>query len=230
MKEAARKRGVSSDSGRPRLAPFHSLLVPIHLTPRSDRVLGRLSRLPLADDARVTILHVVPAGLSPREQRDAERDAEKALASEVLHLRESLPKNVRIHPLVRVGSAATEIGACATERKAELIVMGRGGGRALRDAFLGSTAERILRQTGVPVLVVRLAARATYRRPALALDLDQAADEIVRLALRVLPPPRPRVEVIHAYDIPYRSRSTRAFPKTTRTRRTKSSASRPTRP
>jgi nucleotide-binding universal stress UspA family protein len=183
---------------------FHSLLVAIDLTPSSDRVLGRVSRLPLADDAEVTILHVVPGSLTATQQRDAERDADAALASEALHLRKSLPQHVRIHRLVKRGGAAEEIGACATKLDAELIVMGRGSGRALRDAFLGSTAERVVRQARIPVLVVRLAARATYKRPALALDLDQAAHEVVRLLLRVLPAPRPRVAIIHAYEIPYR--------------------------
>ena len=186
-------------------ARFRTLLVPIDLTPISDRILGRLSLLPLADDAEVMLLHVVPGSLTPRQRRDAEHDAHKVLASEALHLRKSLAKNVRIHPVVKLGSAAEEIGACATELKAELIVMGRGGSRALRDVFLGSTAERVIRQARLPVLVVRLPPRATHKRPALALDLDQAAHEIVRLLLRVLPPPRPRVALIHAYDIPYRS-------------------------
>ena len=41
-------------------------------------------------------------------------------------------------------------------------------------------------------------------RPALALHLDQAAHEVVRRMLLVLPTPVPRVEVIHAFDDPYR--------------------------
>jgi nucleotide-binding universal stress UspA family protein len=97
------------------------------------------------------------------------------------------------------------IAACASEVQAELIVMGRGGARVLRDAFLGSTAERVVRQAQLPVLVVRLAARASYLRPLLALDLDEAAHEAVRLMLRLLPPPRPRADVIHAFDAPYQS-------------------------
>lgn len=179
------------------------LLVPIDLTPGSDRVLGRISLLPLADDSRVTLLHVVPGSLPPREQRNAARDASKALAEEVRHLRKSLPKNVSIEPEVRLGAAAKEIGACATKVKAELIVMGRGGGRVLRDAFLGSTAERVIRQARLPVLVVRLPPRTTYRRPALALDLDLAAHGIIRLMFLVLSSPRRRVAVIHAFHIPY---------------------------
>ena len=184
-------------------ARFRSLLVPIDLTPSSDRVLGRLSLLPLADHARVTILHVISAGLPPAVERRAKRDADKALGEEVRHLRKSLPRNVTVQPLVKLGSVAKEISACAAKVKAELIVMGRGGGRALRDVFLGSTAERVIRRGQRPVLVVRLPPRAAYRRPVLALERDQAAHEIVRLMLLVLPPPRPRVTIIHAYDFPY---------------------------
>jgi nucleotide-binding universal stress UspA family protein len=192
-----------SDSSLPPAGGLRSLLVAVDLTATSDRVLGRIALLPLADDARVTLLHVVPGSLATAEQRRATADAAKALAGEVRHLRLQLNRKARIEPLVRVGAAAKQIAARATEQRAELIVMGRGGGRALRDAFLGSTAERVVRQAQRPVLVVRLAARAVYSRPALALDLDQAAHEVVRLMLLVLPPPRPRVEVIHAFDIPY---------------------------
>jgi nucleotide-binding universal stress UspA family protein len=183
-------------------AALHSLLVPIDLTAGSDRILGRLSLLPLAVDARVTLLHVVPPGLPPREQRRAERDAHSVLTAEVRHLRKQIHKRVEIAPVVMVGAAAKQIAACATD--AELIVMGRGRGRALRDIFLGSTAERVIRHAQRPVLAVRTPAREAYRRPALALDLDQAAHDVVRLMLVVLPPPRPGVEVIHAFENPYR--------------------------
>ena len=179
------------------------MLVPIDLRPGSDRVLGRLALLPLADAARVRLLHVVPGRLPSREQRIARRDAATALAGEARHLRKALPVSARITTLVKLGAAAREIVACATRVKADLVVMGRNDARTLRDAFLGSTAERVIRQARHPVLVARLPPRAAYRRPALALDLDQAAHEVVRLMLQVFPPPRPRAAVIHAIDVPY---------------------------
>lgn len=187
--------------------PFRSLVVPIDLTPSSDRVVGRLVLLPLAEDARITLLHVVPGGLS-HEQRIAERDARKAIAEEARHLRALMdgrlvPKRFAIEPLVRCGAAATEIASCAFESNAELIVMGRGGTSPFRDAFLGSTAERVIRQARLPVLVVRLPARREYSRPALALDLDSAAQQVVGFLLRILPAPRAPVEVIHAFNAPY---------------------------
>ena len=185
------------------MARFRSVLVPVDLSPFSDRVLGRVARLPIATDARLTLLHAVPGGLPSRDQRRAERDAKKVLADEARHLARSLPRTVRIDPVVAIGAPHTEIAARARSVKAELIVMGRGGGRVLRDIALGSTAERVIRQAQLPVLVVRLAPRAAYRRPALALDLDDAAHDVVDLMLRVVPPPRPPATVIHAFELPY---------------------------
>jgi nucleotide-binding universal stress UspA family protein len=195
---------MAPDSPGVAAAPrFRHVLVPVDLTPASDRVVGRLAFLPLAEDARVTLVHVVPDSLSVRDQRTAARGAKKALAEETEHLRDSMA--VRIDALVRVGVANQQISACAKTVRADLIVMGRGSGRVLRDAFLGSTAERVIRKAKLPVLVVRLRPRAAYRRPAIALDFDQAAPRVLGAALRILEPPRPRVTIIHAYDYPYRS-------------------------
>lgn len=60
--------------------------------------------------------------LPASEQRRAVRDAGRALADEERHLRKSLPGNVRVEPLVKVGGAANGIGACATRAKSDLIV------------------------------------------------------------------------------------------------------------
>lgn len=186
-----------------RAMPLRSVLACVDLTPGADRVIARLALLPIADDVQVMLLHVVPGGMSFQEERSAQRDAKKALASEAQHLRASLPREATIEVSVQTGSAAKEIARCARAVKAELIVMGRGGGRAVRDALLGSTAERVLRQSKLPVLVVRLRARRRYCRPALALDFDGAARGAVRMFARVVPAPRPRVTVVHAFHAPY---------------------------
>lgn len=115
MMETPKKRTSLRDSRAPGSRGFHSLLVPIDLTPSADRVLGRLALLPLAGDAQVTLLHIVPGGLPPDEQRRAERDARKALVEEARHLRQQVSREVRIESWVKVGAAAKEIAASATE-------------------------------------------------------------------------------------------------------------------
>ncbi len=200
-------------SERPRPAPartptrtrdgLQSVLVPTDLSAASDRVLGRLSKLPVAQGGLVTLLHVVPGGLSPRQRRDVEHDAKESLVTEARHLATALPPSVRVRSAVKAGPAATVIAEFAAAQAAELIVMGRGSGRTWRDTFLGSTAERVMRTARLPVLAVRLAPRGPYHQPAMAIDLDEAAPRVVDWLLRLVPPPRPRLEVLHAFRAPF---------------------------
>ncbi len=204
MNDLAGKGSVRDKTARRAPDPVRSVLVPVDLSPNSDRVLARIAMLPLATDATITVLHVVPAGLPVRDQQSAAREAKKVLAGEVSHLARSLPRSVRLVPDVVAGAAEKEIAERASAVRAELIVMGRGGRRRFREAFLGSTAERVIRRARVPVLVVRLPPRSVYNRPALALDLDDAAPAVLGMLLRIVQRPRPEVMIIHAFVDPYR--------------------------
>lgn len=165
--------------------------------------MDRVALLPLAAGPRLTLLHVVPPDLSRLVAQAACADAHKALAGEARKLRRKLPKRAAVRIEVRAGKPAEVIGRLAKATGAELIVMGRGGARGLHDQVLGSTAERTVRRSRFPVLVVRRAAQARYHRPLLAIGLDDAARRVVATALRVVPGPRPVMSVVHAYDIPF---------------------------
>jgi nucleotide-binding universal stress UspA family protein len=186
-----------------RALPLKSVLVPIDLSPLSDRVVRRAVSLPITAGGTITLLHVVPKRLPMRARRQAEKAARTTLANEALRASKILRSKVSIEHAVGVGAAAAEIAAYAVRLKADLVVMGRGAARPLRDSFLGSTAERVIRQARMPVLAVRSPARAPYRRPTLGLDLDDAAEPVLAMLLRVIPPPRPRITIVHAHDSPY---------------------------
>jgi nucleotide-binding universal stress UspA family protein len=55
--------------------------------------------------------------------------------------------------LHRLGQAASEIVAAAEETQADLIVLGRYRHTALLEGLLGSTVDRVLRGTQLPVLM-----------------------------------------------------------------------------
>jgi nucleotide-binding universal stress UspA family protein len=184
---------------------LRSLLIAVDLSPISDRVVGRAARLPLGEASHLTLLHVIPRSMAPPDRRRAERDARRVLEEEARSLAVTLPRRSVVERIVRVGAPAAEIAQCAESMKAEMIVMGRGNGQAFREVFLGSTAERVFRRTRLPVLAVRLRPRSRYGRPAIALDVDRGAPEIVSLLLRVIPPPRPSMLLIHAYTVAYAS-------------------------
>lgn len=71
-----------------------------------------------------------------------------------------LPAAVRAQTVVRQGSAAFEVVSAANTLEADLIVLSTTGRSGLSRAFLGSTAERIVRHAHCPVLTVRRGAGA----------------------------------------------------------------------
>lgn len=180
---------------------MRSLLIPLDFSASSEKALRRAIRLPLADGARVTLLHVVPR-LPPGTRARAEGDAREALDAAIAKVAPLFASDVVLRGIVKVGAPVAEITRLARSSRADLIVMGRGAGR-LRDIFLGSTAERVLRRGATPVLLVRTPGKTAYRRPLLAVDDDDALGEAAGFLLRVLSEPRPGVTWLHAYDVPW---------------------------
>ncbi|RQH02530.1 universal stress protein [Natrarchaeobius oligotrophus] len=63
-------------------------------------------------------------------------------------------RDVDVSGVVRRGAPAREIVRYADETDVDAIVLGRTGRAGAAGAMLGSTADRVLRRTGIPVLVV----------------------------------------------------------------------------
>jgi nucleotide-binding universal stress UspA family protein len=95
---------------------------------------------------------------------------------------------------VAAGKPAAEILRIARERGADLIVMGSHGSTGFRKLFFGSTTERVLRETTVPVLVTPAEdagptraedARSAVRRILAPVDLTAATAHEVAVAQKV---------------------------------------------
>lgn len=182
---------------------FRSLLIALDLTAISDRVLRRAALLPLAHNAHLRVLHVVPQSLGRGARHQALRHADQLISDEIAVVRASLPKSVTIDQEVTVGDSARTIAESARALQAELIVMGRGAGRGLRDAFGGSSAERVVRAARRPVLVVRMSAHTAYKRPAFALEFSECAPHTLKFMHRLLAPAPAPVTVVHAVETTY---------------------------
>ena len=58
--------------------------------------------------------------------------------------------------LIKTGAPAEIIVQTAKERNCDLVVMGTHGQGIIADVLIGSTAKRVVRQSPIPVLVIRL--------------------------------------------------------------------------
>ena len=84
---------------------------------------------------------------------------------------------------------------------ADLLVLGARGTSPLRDAILGTTAERLLGKCSRPMLIVKRRPARRYERVLVALDFSRASENALRATLRLVP--QAMLIAVHAYDVPF---------------------------
>jgi nucleotide-binding universal stress UspA family protein len=155
------------------------------------------------------LLHVLPEDM-PRKLRS--RVEERAwlkltqLASSAAKVAKTLgnPQLV-ITPDVTYGQAYIEIIRNARTSGADLVLVGRHGGRGVRDLLIGTTAMRVIRKGDIPVLIVTRKPARTYLRPLVAIDLEDTSRGVLELARVVADSALASIPVIHAYWPPFES-------------------------
>jgi len=93
--------------------------------------------------------------IGKRRDNIALKEVLKAFSEEVKAVSKDQPF-VTDEILIRNGQPADVIIETAAEQHCDLIVMGTHGHGAITDALIGSNAKRVVRQSTIPVLVVRL--------------------------------------------------------------------------
>jgi nucleotide-binding universal stress UspA family protein len=196
---------------------FEDIVVAIDFTKGSTWAADRAARLPLERGARLSLVHVLPAGMPAKARALAEGPAQRSLEELAARTSDIITgagrTDVRVIPALLTGQAYVETIRHARSTGADLIVVGRHGRRAVRDMFIGSTAERVIRKATTPVLVVGGKPAAPYQRPLLALELDASSPPVVDLALRAIQPDVTRLFAVHVYDVPFEGWLTPSFSK-----------------
>jgi nucleotide-binding universal stress UspA family protein len=83
---------------------------------------------------------------------EAESAARKRLKELVTKV---VPAGIKVRPLTLTGQAALQIVDLADKRKVDLIVLATHGQTGLKRWVFGSVAERVLKLTSRPVLIIR---------------------------------------------------------------------------
>lgn len=186
------------------------LLVATDLSGPSLRAVERAVQLAAAHGARLAIVHAL--GASPldglREWLGVQVDeAARRLAQ---HRRDALETlvadaarqhDVRPELLVVDGHAARAVREAARSFDADLVVVGAHGHGFVQRVLLGSTASALIRTSRAPVLVVKQAGRAPYRRALLPVDFSPASQSAVRFTRSLAP--GASLVLLHAFELPY---------------------------
>lgn len=138
---------------------YKSILVPFDGSEFSKKAIVRACELSKIDNARVTVLYVIPRyeemigffktdSIRKSLMREAQRivDEAKDIASK---------QDVVVNTEITEGPSGEEILTTASRLNNDLIVMGSHGWRGVSKAMMGSTVERVITNASCPILVVR---------------------------------------------------------------------------
>jgi nucleotide-binding universal stress UspA family protein len=137
---------------------LNKILVPLDGSMLAETALSAARDLADKDGATICLVraaeaHALPGTDAVNAQVTAIRDAEEYLAAVVRRLADKGMHRVETH--VWYGPAAAAIVEAAAAQKPSLIVMSTHGRSGLGRLVLGSVAEKVLRGTTTPILIVR---------------------------------------------------------------------------
>lgn len=169
---------------------LRSILAATDLTEGSDGILHAAGRLALASRAGLHVLHALesPAGGSPEHAPGSRPSFEDRIGEAVELLDEQIARTLppgipAASQQVVLGSAHLAILDRARDVEADLIVLGPHLRHGRADDFLGTTADRVIRSSGAPCLVVRGDLRLPVRRVLVPMDLTEPSRGALDLAL-----------------------------------------------
>ena len=168
---------------------------------QAQNAVARASRVAASHGVRMEVLHVLS-----RASLDAVREwleygtAERLVEDVRLQLaRTAADAHASASHRLVIGEAFADIVASCTS--GALLAIGARGVNPLRDAILGTTAERLVGRYEGPILVVKNPPRDPYRKVVVGLDLLAESDSLLQSAMQFAP--GAALIAAHAYDVPF---------------------------
>lgn len=174
------------------------MLAATDFSTRSQRAVRRAGLLARQSGAELTLLHVVDDDQPTHLVELERREADKILGEQVQSVAEL--RDIRCRHVVTAGDAFDAILRTAETAPADLVVMGAHRKQLLRDIFVGTTIERVIRTGSRPVLMVNGEAAHSYVRVLAAVDMSDASARALQCARALGFFDNAHLSVVHAFE------------------------------
>ncbi|MFV0514703.1 MAG: universal stress protein [Jhaorihella sp.] len=177
-----------------------TILVATDFSNRSDLALARAGLISTRTAARLHLVHVVDDD-QKRQIVDGEVDASRQLLTEEAErlMETGVP---RCTFDVVLGDPFAGIISAAEGLRPDLVVLGAHRRKLLRGIFVGTTAQRTIRRTKWPILMVNAIPQQDYHNALLASDLSKISRDAAAQLLELgLVDPR-SIALLHVFDAP----------------------------
>lgn len=138
-----------------------TIIVPVDFSEQSEYAIKVAASMAKKHNAELLVLHMLElneAVLTSAEGLHIEQTvffiklAEKRLTN---FLDKPYLKDIKLTPIIKHFKVFSEVNDVAQKHGADLIVMGSHGTDGLKEIFVGSNAEKVVRNAEVPVLVIK---------------------------------------------------------------------------
>jgi nucleotide-binding universal stress UspA family protein len=166
----------------------------------------RAALIAAEQQAHLELLHVISVSIVDvlRKLFPASAGANEKLVEEARGLLNALASDLSektgLRPTARVtvGRVLDEI--LSVSAQSDLVVLGARGLNLLRDLVLGSTAERLLSKSRLPMLVTKRPPQVPYQRVLVPVDFSDSSVRALRTAILVAP--KADITVVHGCSVP----------------------------
>lgn len=176
------------------------LLVSTDFSTRSDRALRRGSLLARQSSAELIIVHVVDDD-QPRRLVEVAHAEATALLHELARTMREID-GIECESRVVFGDPFQKIVEVAGELAVDLVILGSHRRQILRDIFLGTTAERTIRESNQPVIMANGMPAGPYRAILIATDFTDSSIIAAKAAKELGLFEHAEIIVLHVLDSP----------------------------
>lgn len=145
----------------PEAVEIKTILVAVDGSEHSDKAVKYACAIGPPLGAELILLHVVPMLVSATPYHDTVSDqpflALQKVGEDILARAKSLAESLgcTVTDLLSYGDPASRIVEVASERGADLIIMGSRGVSGFKRLFVGSISDKVSKDAGCPVMIVR---------------------------------------------------------------------------
>ena len=137
------------------------IIVPIDFSEHSEYALKTAAKLAKKTNAELLVLHMLEMSDVILTKSDSEQQQKTVFFLKLVEqkfeafLDKDYLKDVKVTPIVKHFKVFSEVNDVAKEHDASLIVMGSHGTSGFKEFFVGSNTERVVRNSEIPVLVIK---------------------------------------------------------------------------
>ncbi|MCB7481039.1 universal stress protein [Christiangramia sediminis] len=167
-----------------------TILVPVDFSEYSEYALEVAASIARRQNSKIVVLHMLgwsESVLIKNEEHQAPHYRQIAKDRFKSFLKKEYLKNIPVVVTIRNDKLFREINEISKEYKSSLIVMGSQGSSGIKEFFIGSNTEKVIRWSETPVLVIKKRIKDfNIKKAVIAFDFDLEGIKTFKEALNFL--------------------------------------------